>query len=184
MFSAIWQRISSPIRNLLLRLTSSSRGLNEAFWKKYWLFVDMSMNFVTFNQDYSHLAIGTFNPSSWEGSSSSPSLTSSRRYLKRLSNIHHRSFFKMLRDQSRRYHPFRNALLNFPRSSHSLSTTVANHEYQSMFVSSLSLGGIWVWREETGSWIPSCLIASADSLTSGLCRGNLPSVNSPSPPRC
>lgn len=53
----------------------------------------MSMNFVTFNQDYSHLAVGKLPGAAAEEDSI---LSESFRYLQRLQNLHDRSILKML----------------------------------------------------------------------------------------
>lgn len=55
----------------------------------------MTMNFVTFNQDYSHLAIGMMLPV-LRGTL----LKRRRRHDPRLQNLHNRSFRQMLRDKA------------------------------------------------------------------------------------
>ena len=79
----------------------------------------MSMNFVTFNQDYSHLAVGK-----WLGAATHKGFVLSlcSRYLKGLQNLHYGSLLEMLRVKARRYCAPRNALLYIFGCSHTLST--------------------------------------------------------------
>lgn len=97
----------------------------------------MAMNFVTFNQDYSHLAVG-------ETSSAHRVMgflnRTQCRHLERLPDIYHRTFPEMLRNQGRRHcHP-RDALLDVAGSSHIITEEIADHKYQSMLLSLSSVG--------------------------------------------
>jgi len=85
------------------------------------------MNFVTFNQDYSHLAVGTYGEALEEISVAN----TSPRYLKRLPDIYHRPFLKMLRVKTRRYCTAGDAVLNIFGCPDTFTTKATNHEYQS-----------------------------------------------------
>ena len=89
----------------------------------------MAMNFVTFNQDYSHLAVGEIILCLL-----SRGLADKARYrhLERLPHIYHRTFSEMLRNQRRRHcHP-RDALFDVAGSSHIVTKETTDHKYQGM----------------------------------------------------
>lgn len=85
---------------------------------------DMAMNYVTFNQDYSHLAVGRSN------SAGNRALPDQNRNIARLSYLHHRPLLKMLRDKGRQHCNTRDALLNLLGLPYSLASPAANHEYK------------------------------------------------------
>ena len=82
----------------------------------------MSMNFVTFNQDYSHLAVGEYFFCAQHRSQLKHLVSN----ITRLPNIHDRSLLKMLRVERRQHLNHRNALLDLTRSSHTFSKAPAN----------------------------------------------------------
>lgn len=86
----------------------------------------MTMNFVTFNQDYSHLAIGMVLPILPR-----TSLKRRRRYHPRLQNIHNRSFLQMLRDKAWGHRAAGDALFNLLSRPHPVTKKVADNQHQS-----------------------------------------------------
>ena len=84
----------------------------------------MSMNFVTFNQDYSHLAVGK---SLGTDARKRLMLKVRTRYLKRFQNIHNGSILKMLRVEAGRYCSARDALFHILGRPHTFAAQASNH---------------------------------------------------------
>lgn len=91
----------------------------------------MSMNFVTFNQDYSHLAVGEYLLS-YEAILLSDNPI---RHVKGIPYIHNWPILQMLRNQARWHCAIGDAILNIVGSPYTFTATVANHKYQSTSLS-------------------------------------------------
>jgi hypothetical protein len=84
----------------------------------------MAMNFVTFNQDYSYLAVGK---TAWSVFTTGASLTPLVSYFQGVSHIHNRAFREELRDQRWEHRHNRDAFLNLAGGSYSITAPSPNH---------------------------------------------------------
>ena len=88
----------------------------------------MSMNFVTFNQDYSHLAVGIklSHPRDYSCPNSN-----GNRNIARLPDIYYGSFCKMFRDEGGGYRHVGDAVLDFAGGPDTFAPEITDQEYQS-----------------------------------------------------
>lgn len=134
--AAIWNRTEGEYSSWICNSwsnSSSRRCVSE-----------MSMNFVTFNQDYSHLAVGA----NWCTFGGGIPLPDSNlwllRYLQRFPDIHYRSLYKMLRNEAGWHCASGDALFDIFSSTHPFPSEAANKKYQSMFGSH--------WTQMAAEW--------------------------------